>query len=87
MMRYQSNIVTNLETEWRWQFNKRWSMVGFVGASEAMNKIKEIANDIKVAGGGGFRYFLAKDFGLHAGIDVARGPEIWAWNLTIGSHW
>ena len=43
--------------------------------------------DIKVAGGGGFRYLLARDYGLHAGVDIARGPEQWAWNITIGSHW
>jgi hypothetical protein len=42
---------------------------------------------LKVAGGTGFRYFLAKQYGLHAGIDVSRGPEIWAWNITVGSYW
>ena len=70
-----------LETEWRWNLYKRWSLVGFVGAGEALENYGDIFNDVKVSGGAGFRYFLAKQYGLHAGIDVSRGPEIWAWNI------
>ena len=45
------------------------------------------SNDTWFAGGTGFRYFLAKQYGLHAGVDISRGPEIWAWNITVGSYW
>ena len=86
-LRYQNDNVYTVETEWRWNFLKRWSVIGFVGAGEAMKDYADIFQDIKVAGGTGFRYFLAKQYGLHAGIDIARGPEIWAWNITIGSNW
>ncbi len=86
-LRYQNNNVYTVETEWRWNFLKRWSVVGFVGAGEALKDYGDIFQDIKVAGGTGFRYFLAKQYGLHAGVDIARGPEIWAWNITIGSNW
>ena len=86
-LRYQNENVYTVETEWRWNFLKRWSVVGFVGAGEALKDYGDIFQDIKVSGGTGFRYFLAKQYGLHAGIDIARGPEIWAWNLTIGSNW
>jgi len=86
-LRYQNNNVYTVETEWRWNFLKRWSAVGFIGAGEALDNYGDIFQDIKVAGGTGFRYFLAKQYGLHAGIDIARGPEIWAWNITIGSNW
>jgi len=86
-LRYQNNNVYTVETEWRWNFLKRWSMVGFVGAGEALKDYGDIFQDIKVSGGTGFRYFLAKQYGLHAGVDIARGPEIWAWNITIGSNW
>ncbi len=85
--RYQGANVYTLETEWRWNLYKRWSLVGFVGAGEALENYGDIFNDVKVSGGAGFRYFLAKQYGLHAGIDVSRGPEIWAWNITIGSYW
>ena len=85
--RYQESNVYTVETEWRWNLYKRWSLVGFVGAGEALEDYGDIFSDVKVAGGTGFRYFLAKQYGLHAGIDVSRGPEIWAWNITIGSYW
>ena len=87
VLRYQDNNVYTVETEWRWNFVKRWSAVGFVGAGEAMDSYGDIFKDVKVAGGGGLRYFLAKEYGLHAGVDIARGPEIWAWNITVGSNW
>ena len=86
-LRYQNDNVYTFETEWRWNFLKRWSVVGFVGAGEALQDYGDVFQDVKVAGGTGFRYFLAKQYGLHAGVDIARGPEIWAWNITIGSNW
>ncbi|WP_168796599.1 BamA/TamA family outer membrane protein [Cognatitamlana onchidii] len=87
MMRYQGANSYTIETEWRWNLYKRWSVVGFVGMGEAMKDYSQLGKDIKAAGGCGFRYLLAEDYGLHVGIDVARGPEIWAWNLTVGSNW
>lgn len=87
MLRYQGPNTYTMETEWRWNFYKRWSVIGFVGMGEALKDFSDLGKEIKAAGGGGFRYYLAKDYGLHVGVDVARGPEIWAWNLTIGSNW
>ncbi len=86
-MRYQNEAVATVETEWRWNLFRKWSLLGFVGAGDAMEDFSELGKNIKVAGGGGFRYLLAKQYGLQAGIDVSRGPEIWAWNLTVGSYW
>jgi len=37
--------------------------------------------------GGGARYLIARELGLQAGIDVARGPEEWAVYLQVGSGW
>jgi hypothetical protein len=37
--------------------------------------------------GGGFRYLLARQFGVRAGLDVARGPEDWAWYVVFGNAW
>jgi hypothetical protein len=33
------------------------------------------------------RYLLARAIGLHAGLDVARGPEKTAFYLIVGSAW
>jgi hypothetical protein len=40
-----------------------------------------------LAGGGGFRYLLARKLGLQTGIDVARGPEETAFYIQVGSSW
>lgn len=86
-LRYQSNNIYTVETEWRWNFVNRWSVVGFVGAGEALENYGDMFKDVKIAGGTGFRYLLAEQYGLQVGVDVSRGPEIWAWNLTVGSNW
>jgi len=86
-LRYQGENVLTAETEWRWNVVKRWSLVGFIGAGDAMKYYSDFGKNLKVAGGTGFRYLLAKQYGLHAGIDVARGPEDWTWNITVGSNW
>jgi hypothetical protein len=39
------------------------------------------------SGGMGFRYPLARAFGLRDGIDVAYSQSGWAWYMTMGSAW
>lgn len=87
-LRYQDNHVLTLETEWRWQFYKRWSILGFIGSGFTSPDLQSYQiTEAKISGGGGFRYFIAKDYGMHIGIDIAKGPEDWVWYLTIGSSW
>ena len=87
-MRYQNTIVSVAETEWRYNIWKRWSLVGFTGAGFAYPDFEGFKfEDAKISYGGGFRYFLAKQYGMHAGIDIARGPEKWIWYVVIGSSW
>ena len=40
-----------------------------------------------VTGGGGFRYELARRYGIHAGVDVAFSSDDAAVYLQIGSAW
>jgi len=86
-MRYPGNKVAQAEVEARWQFHGRWSVVGFGGVGEA--RLHEDVKRSKSAGAGGigFRYELARKFGMHVGIDVARGPEDTAVYLQIGNAW
>ena len=37
--------------------------------------------------GTGFRYLIARKFGLHAGLDIARGPEETVVYIQIGHAW
>ena len=87
-MRYPGNQVAQGEIEARWQFHGRWSVVAFAGGGLARIDEGRVQRE-KTAGAGGFgmRYELARKFGLHAGIDIARGPEDTAFYLQVGSAW
>ncbi len=86
-LRYQGKSAASLELEARWRVHRRWSLVGFGGTgSTGGTDGQKDASDI-YAGGGGFRYLLARRVGLWAGIDAARGPEEWAFYIQIGSAW
>ena len=41
----------------------------------------------KFAGGGGFRYLIARRLGLRVGLDIAVGPEDTVVYIGIGSAW
>ncbi len=88
VMRYQDNMVAVGETEWRWNAWKRWSLVGFTGAGFTSPNIQSFQlEEAKITYGTGFRYFLAKQYGMHVGLDFAWGPEDFAWYITMGSAW
>jgi hypothetical protein len=87
-MRYLGERMGQLEGEVRWQFWKRLSVVGFGGGGRASAELEQgdTAKTVS-AGGGGFRYELARRYGLHAGLDVARGPDGSAFYIQFGSAW
>jgi hypothetical protein len=88
MMRYQGEEVAQIETEVRWQFWKRFSVVGFVGGGVAWNDFAQLDDrNAVVTGGTGFRYELAREYGIHAGLDVAFGPDGTAIYVQFGSAW
>jgi hypothetical protein len=88
VLRYQGEQVAEVETEVRWQCFKRWSVVGFVGTGAAWNGFQD-TDDVKsiITGGTGFRYELARKYGLHVGADVAWGPDDSAIYIQFGSAW
>jgi len=87
-MRYQGTDVLVLETEERWMFMPRWSLVGFAGIGKGAEGLDSLDDAETVwNAGGGIRYLTAREFGLHMGIDVARGPEQWAVYVVFGNSW
>lgn len=88
VMRYQGQEAADTEWEMRWQCWRRYSVVGFVGLGSAWNDFQHVdnANSI-VTGGTGFRYEIARKYGLHAGLDVAWGPDNTAIYIQFGSAW
>jgi hypothetical protein len=86
--RYQGNISAVAEAEMRWDFLLRWSAVFFGGGGKAIEEWKGFSDDQWIASGGtGFRYLVARKFKLRMGVDVARGPEQWAYYIILGSAW
>jgi outer membrane protein assembly factor BamA len=88
IMRYQGQEVAALEAELRWQFWKRLSILGFAGAGDAWNDFAKLDNSQSVlSGGGGFRYELARKYGIHMGADVAFSRDTTAFYVQVGSAW
>ena len=87
-MRYQGQEVASLEGELRWQFWKRLSVLGFAGVGDAWNDFERLDNSQSVvAGGGGFRYELARKYGIHMGVDVGFSRDTVACYVQVGSAW
>jgi hypothetical protein len=88
VMRYQGDRVASTELELRWQFYGRWSVVGFAGAGTAHSDRDGLSVRQNTGSGGfGFRYELARKFGLHAGLDVAKSPGTTAVYFQVGNAW
>ena len=87
-MRYQGDQMASVEVEARWQFCGRWSVVAFGGGGSAWTSRDAFSVTQNVGSGGlGFRYELARKFGLHTGIDVAHSPGTTAVYIQVGNAW
>jgi len=87
-MRYQGDEMASAELEARWQFHGRWSLVGVGGYGSAHTEREsyEATRDIW-SGAVGFRYQLARLFGMHAGMDVGFSDGETAIYLQVGNAW
>lgn len=87
-MRYQGDEMASAEVEARWQFRGRWSMVGAAGYGSAHTERDFFSATKDVwSGAVGFRYELARLFGLHAGMDVGFSSGETAIYIQVGSAW
>jgi hypothetical protein len=87
-MRYQDELILLLETEQYFNVYRRWGLVAFGGYGRAMENIGSWPGGSGAwNAGAGFRYLIARLLGLRMGIDVARGPENWAFYIVFGSSW
>jgi len=88
IMRYQGEEMAQVEIELRWQFWKRFSVVGFGGVGGVWNDFERFHNERTIPTGGfGFRYELARRYGIHMGLDIAFGPDNTAVYVQVGSAW
>ena len=65
-----------------------WALVGFVGAGPTWGRHNSFSDGSdEVAKGAGFRYLIARQLGMHVGIDYAWGPEDETFYIQVGSPW
>jgi hypothetical protein len=87
-MRYQGETAVSTDLEARWALTPRWWLVGFAGAGWTdAGDVRVLEDESVFAGGGGFRYLIARALGLQMGLDTAKGPEEWAMYVVFGSSW
>ena len=87
-MRYQGDEMASAEVEARWRMRGRWSLVGAGGYGTAHTE-RDLFSATKDVWSGavGFRYELARMFGMHAGMDVGFSSGETAIYIQIGSAW
>lgn len=83
--RYQGDYVGTVQTQLAWQVTPRWILQGFVGAGSAANENDELFRSSEVAWGSGFRYLIARQYGLYTGVDVAFSEGEQAVYFNVGS--
>jgi Omp85 superfamily domain len=86
--KYQGNADVLTELETRYDFTFRWSAVLFGGVGKAFNEWSDFGSSPYIFSyGTGFRYLIARKFGLRMGVDIAHGPGTWAYYVVFGSNW
>ena len=72
----------------RFDIKTRWSLVTFGGTGKAFDNWNSFGDAKWVFNyGAGGRYLLARKFKLRVGIDLAHGPDTWAYYIVFGSNW
>lgn len=83
--RYQGDYVGTVQTQLEWQMTPRWIVQAFTGAGSAAKTAGELYGQTEVAWGGGFRYLIARQFGLYTGVDVAFSDNEQAVYFNLGA--
>lgn len=84
--RYQGDHTLALESQLAYQWTPRWSSNVFGGLGYATNTSDALLkDDSRYAYGLGFRYLIARRYGLIAGIDVAFSEEDSALYFQVGA--
>ena len=86
-LRFQGEQAAELEAEVRWRLKSRFSVVGFAGYGVARSSLVQDRESSVTSGGAGFRYLIARRYGLHLGLDVASSADDTAIYVVFGNAW
>ena len=87
-LRYQGETAGVFEIEGRYNIGQRWAAIAFAGSGfvDEDEEISQTEDDIWGAGVG-FRFQALPEQNVWIGIDIARGPEDYAWYIQMGHPW
>ena len=87
-LRYTGEVAGVVETEFRYQFAKRWAVLAFAGAGfvDDFDPATGTEDDILAWGIGG-RWLALREENVWVGIDLARGPEDDAFYIQLVHPW
>ncbi|GAM56717.1 outer membrane protein [Vibrio ishigakensis] len=87
--RYQGNYTSSYQSQIMYQINPRWHVsvfAGIGGASGVNNdSASDMFEDMEYAYGAGFRYMIARRYGLHFGMDFGFSEDDSAFYFNVGS--
>lgn len=88
MMKYQNKNTTVTEVQVDWNVKERWNIVGFTGIGNAFESFADFNEGKSVASiGTGFRYLIARKFGMQMGMDFAQSTDDFAFYFVFGTSW
>jgi hypothetical protein len=83
--RFQGDEVQVVQSQLTYDIDTRWKVSGFYGIGRAMDDGEQNHEELANGYGVGFRYQIARRYGLHIGADVAKSKEESAFYISIGS--
>jgi hypothetical protein len=87
-MRYQAKTAGTVEIEGRYNFGEKWAGVAFAGAGFTNSGDPVLDTDDTInAFGVGLRFRALKEQNVWLGLDIAKGPEEYAWYIQMGHPW
>ena len=83
--KYRGDQLYTLQTEYRWNFYKRWGMVGFFGLASAVESFSDIFDSqVLPSAGAGIRFKMIPSEKINIGIDGAIGRDDYSITFRIG---
>ena len=83
--KHRANQVYDLQTEYRWNFYKKWGMVAFTGIALATDDLKGANySGILPMAGAGLRFMAIPKRKINIGVDAAIGQDDWGVYFRIG---
>jgi outer membrane protein assembly factor BamA len=82
--KHRSNIVMNIQSEYRYNIYKKWGCVAFAGLATAFESDGIAGSGMLPGAGVGVRYMAIPKRRMNAGIDAAIGKNDWGIYFRIG---